>query len=330
MTVTERRAAIAEVIDCVFVAKSGDPIEDRLFVCLRGRGPSPVAYDPNDTGPVAPFQPDSCPVSARLRRHGTADLTELRNALAAFLDGHTVWPPFRHFQAHGQAILYAEAKRNGGPRYWASMLGLEYAPPIALRRAWPDDRIRSELQKYLGGRPSWPNWKQFIADHKRQLRVAIGWTGGTERWAEEMGVTPPPRGRSSEGWSYELVREGVRQLAGDSKSWPTRRQFEAAGLATLEQAIRRLGVRERLLAELNLTRHYNRWTDDRIRETLDDLLEGRDTWPNLGEFTKANLAGMRAVLLQRGTLRTWAEHYGFEPLRPGRVARRLTSPGPAR
>jgi hypothetical protein len=129
--------------------------------------------------------------------------------------------------------------------------------------------------------------------------------------------------RSNDGWSYELVREGVRQLAGDSKSWPTRGQFEAAGLATLEQATRRLGVRERLLADLKLTRHYNRWTDDRIRETLDDLLEGRDTWPNHGEFAKANLAGLRAVLLQRGTLQAWAEHYGFEPLRAGRVARRL-------
>jgi hypothetical protein len=307
-----------------------------LFVCLQGRGPDPVAYDPNDSGPATPFDPRSHPGGARLRRGEHAvDLAELRRALETFLQGQASWPPFQYFQVRGQAALYAEAKSNGGPRQWASVLGLVYKQPDAISAVWTEDRLRTELATYLEGRTAWPTCKAFIADGHRDLRKAIRWNGGPERWAAAMGVSLASRNCASQRWSYARVLEAVREFVGGSETFPTQKQFFAAGLSRLESQTRKPEVRKRLLADLGVAppRRLHgpwRWTDERIRESLDELLEGRDTWPSPGVFAEAGLAGMHATLKRRGVLTQWAERYGFEPLRAGRAAWRLASPGPPR
>jgi DNA invertase Pin-like site-specific DNA recombinase len=332
MPVNDRRHAISELIDCVFVCPGHVAPEDRLVVFLRGRAPELVSYDPSDRGPAAPFDPSSAPAGPKLRRTDQeADIGQLRRALEAFLEGHDHWPPFRYFQARGQALLFEAAKRNGGARYWAAQLDLPYKPPNDVA-AWTDDQIRRELRTYLEGKNVWPNQKAFLADGKRALATAIQWTGGGKRWAAEMGVQLHWRSRPRRSWFYARMQEEVRALAGDSGLWPAPREFFKAGLSGLERASRPARVRERLLRDLNLTlppQGFTRprvWTDERIQAALDKFLDGRQTWPPRVRFAEAGLSGLDRRLRADGTRDAWAARLGFESSQPGSPRLRRVSP----
>jgi DNA invertase Pin-like site-specific DNA recombinase len=329
MTVNDRRLAIAEVFECVFVSRTGQPIEDRVVVCLRGQGPAPMKYDPDDPAPAKPFDPRTCPRRPRLkRRHRPpVEFASLRHELDALLEGQTSWPPFQFFQAHGRVDLYEDVRRSGGPRSWAFELNLPFQSPNRVR-AWSDPRIRKELRRFLRGKDTWPSYREFREEGYLALREAIRWAGGADRWAAEMGVELDPLRRSPfRDWSYSTLRQGVLELAGDSQVWPSRRQFMKAGKGGLLAAIDKLGVREQLRGDLGLaSQPLGRprvWSDQRIAEKLDELLEDRDTWPTERELAAMHLAGLRCALKRRG-LRAWTARYGFEPPRQGRRGRRLT------
>ena len=143
-----------------------------------------------------------------------------------------------------------------------------------------------------------------------------------------MGVTLGRARRSQRRWSYTDMREQVRGLAGDSKYWPTQRQFHSADLSSLDRATRHPGLQEQLRAELNLRPPEDRppqptrWTENRIKEALDQLLKGRDSWPNQPEFVEAQHGGLYQALWRQGTAAEWAKRYGLEPPQH----RRFTSP----
>jgi hypothetical protein len=243
------------------------------------------------------------------------DTATLRRELETFLQDHQFWPPFQHFQARGRADLYLDIRATGGVHRWAGEMGLRVRPREIVLLRWPEECIRRELPRYLEGKTQWPPIEEFRAAGLEQMRIAISWTGGPERWASEMGIPLRRARRQTHRWSYAEMRDAISQLAGDSGRWPTWRTVEKGGLG-LQHATRRPDVREQLCKDLKLsspTRSHQRthcWTDDQVEDALRSLLAGRNTWPGVDDFRAAGLRGLYESLRRRGLLNEWAARFG--------------------
>jgi site-specific DNA recombinase len=325
MSLDQRRAAIAQVIDCAFVTDAiRRGIEARLYVCAPGRAPAGLP-PPNPRGPLEtrPFDPSTCAPSLRLRKSADWSDARLRSELRRFLAGRTRWPSFPEFQSAGKAALHEQVERHGGPRRWAELFNVPYHPPPDQVGTWSKRRIRRELATYLKDKARWPSCRTFAADGQGQLRKAIRWFGGPEYWAREFGLDLPPRYGRTQRWTYARIKSELLEFVGDRPDWPALSEFEAAGLNKLYNAIRASGARERLAAELGLWHPQGRvyarpqWPHAAIKAALDDLLAGRTTWPSQREFRLAGLSGLYGHLYRTRGRDMWAREYGVR-VRPGR------------
>lgn len=99
------------------------------------------------------------------------------------------WPTRRTFEVESRGNLLWAVKEHGGVERWAAEFGLavpECGKPIP--RIWTEERIRSELESFLGDRETWPTGMEFGAADKRGLFRAIAEGHGTAYWAREMGI----------------------------------------------------------------------------------------------------------------------------------------------
>jgi hypothetical protein len=124
------------------------------------------------------------------------------------------------------------------------------------------------------------------------------------------------------------MKEGVARFAEGRSEWPTKGEFNVAGLAPLYQAINRFQARKGIAADLGLRLPPGRrlitsprWTEPATRAALDALLDGRTTWPTNSEFRQAGLMGLCRRLNRSGTIGFWRRQYGF-PKPTARVVRR--------
>jgi hypothetical protein len=323
MTLEARRAVIGEVIECAFVGPGRGKVEDRLFVCLRGRAPAELPpCNPRSPIETRRFDPVTCPASARLRAR-QADWGEPRllKALQSFLAGRESWPGFTGFQAAGLASVYTQVQRQGGPERWATLCNVDFGPATDSRAvgAWSEDRVRDELSAYLEGKTTWPTVKEFIADGRTTLRWALKWFATPEWWARELGVTLPARERTRHDWPYARMKAELAVFTADRSDWPPKQEFYDAGLRGLYNAIRKRHARRYLASDLGLALPdgpvcaRRRWTNDAVEAALAELLDGPTSWPTAREFETAGLSGLRAMLRQTGTLDAWAQTYGLLP-----------------
>jgi hypothetical protein len=99
--------------------------------------------------------------------------------------------------------------------------------------------------------------------------------------------------------------------------WPTYREFRAARAKGLRDAVNRFGGAEKWAREMGVEGGERprgpevRWTDERIRATLEPFLEGRDRWPERRDFDAARLSGLREVLRRQGSTDRWAAEFGL-------------------
>jgi hypothetical protein len=315
LTTEQKRAAIAEVIDCVFVASGRGPMASRAHVCLRGTAPSGL---PARVGSVAagPFAPASCP--PKLRAPERWPHARVRGDLERLCCGRERWPSFSEFQDRGAAALYAQVELHGGQRSWASLLGV---PFVASRlEGWNEARIRAELRDFLGDSTSWPSGRAFTSAGRGDLREAARAAGGLERWADEFGVSLSPARVEKRPWTYERMRSELEAFARGRTEWPPRPEFAEAGLVPLYNAIRHARARPQLAADLGLrlppgrTRVTKFWTETRIDSVLADFLRGRDEWPSTREFSAAGLGGLAAAIDDAGERKRWARRHHVRPV----------------
>jgi hypothetical protein len=244
----------------------------------------------------------------------------IRRELRRFMAGRTEWPPYREFQRAGLKALRDNLTRQGGARRWAEEIGVSYVkhrPGYAT--VWTQERIREDLRAYLAGRKEWPSRERFERDGHTALRNAINRTGGPDRWATEFGLPRPNRlSGIRRGWTPELVEQQLRKLIGDGATWPSRREFDAAGLRPmlcsiyahegLEYWATRMGVALRP----GLARPAQRfWTMDRIREELERFCAGRVVWPTEREFVHAGQRPLYGAASRNGGVAWWADLLGL-------------------
>jgi hypothetical protein len=207
--------------------------------------------------------------------------------------------------------------RFGGSRRWARELGVTYPkrrPGYAVR--WTEARVREELAGFLAGRTVWPSRKEFEVTGLKPLRDAVGRTGGIERWSSEFGLPLADLRRGSRRVFHdERIEAELRRFLGDRQDWPTRAEFERAGLASLINAIyrhgggvthwaARLGVRRRPYHRRAPPRGRY-WTDERIEAELRDFTASAQTWPGSRAFESAGRSNLYRAASLHGGIPRW-------------------------
>jgi hypothetical protein len=181
----------------------------------------------------------------------------IRAELEQFLDGRDLWPTRKEFEEAGEKLLRDAVLRTGGPKRWAREFGLRRpSDKSGSKRVWTDERIESELRKFLRGRAEWPPRRAFIRMGRGSLLSATYTWGGPNYWSRRMGVrrprrpAPPPR----IVWSDERIRRELEAFCAGRKTWPRYTEFVAAGKQRLYQAASIRGGIDHWIDELGLTK----------------------------------------------------------------------------
>jgi DNA invertase Pin-like site-specific DNA recombinase len=245
LTVTERRAAIAEVIECGFVnAGRNQPAERRVAVCLRGEAPLDLPA-PGKSSELRPFDAAECrgrsPVQLCQPRRLWAE-RKVRRQLDGFVSDRRFFPSCEQFQIAGLLALYEQVKLHGGERRWARELGISHLPYEHRAGGWSEQRIRDELQGFLDGRRYWPTVAEFKAAGLGQARLALNRHGGAERWALDFGLACQPGAFGARlQWTAERMDEAIATVLRGRIVWPSEREFREARLCGLYSAMQRCG-----------------------------------------------------------------------------------------
>ena len=194
---------------------------------------------------------------------------------------------------------------------------------------WPEARIRDELQDFLQGATEWPSYRDFQRAGRQTLRDEVTRSGGARLWANRLKLPYPERKPGyATRWTEERVRRDLAEFLRGWNRWPSRLEFEAAGLKPLRDAVRRLGGPELWAAEFGLPLENLKfgsrtaWTDERIEAELRKLLDGRGTWPSPRDFERSGSFGLAAAVVHgRGTA-YWARFFGLQPPPRAGVSRR--------
>jgi hypothetical protein len=191
---------------------------------------------------------------------------------------------------------------------------------------WTDQRIADELALFLKLRADWPRYTEFIAEDRRRLYQAVLNHGGTQLWAQRMGVKRIKRNVGSPPfWTEQCVREHLTEMLHGHSVWPPAAEFAAAGERGLLAAVRRLGGIERWAAEVGLQppaqnrrsssgrRKPRTWNDLEILGAIRPLVEELGCWPTKSEFHRAGLSSALAAVYYHGGSVEWQRRVGLSP-----------------
>jgi hypothetical protein len=171
----------------------------------------------------------------------------IRRELEAFLPGWDVWPSYTAFRSTGRRGLWQAIVHRGGPVRFAEEYGLPYTRN---GRVFSDAEIRARLRATLRGSDlaAWPSRSWLKARAGADLVSAIDRAGGAARWARQLGI--PLLHRPGHRWTPETAAAALDALLAVRRTWPSRREFEAAGLGGLYHAI------TATLGHAELSAHY--------------------------------------------------------------------------
>jgi hypothetical protein len=113
--------------------------------------------------------------------------------LEVFLAGRTAWPLMEDFKAEGKEQLRRALVRFGGMERWAA----EFALPMSSFRGphltWTEEKIEKAIRELVEDldRDEWPKRREFSRAGLDGCYAAMWRTGGTDVWAERIGVGLP-------------------------------------------------------------------------------------------------------------------------------------------
>jgi hypothetical protein len=185
--------------------------------------------------------------------------------------------------------------------------------------SWADDRIDADLRQFLADRAVWPSYAEFVAAGRAGLRQAITQHGGACMWASRMGVEWVERRPGyAPRWTAKRVRSELESFLAGRTVWPSRKEFETAGLKTLRDAVHRLGGVDVWAAEFGLQRtsrasgSIRAWNEQHLERAIRPLVEQVGRWPTAVEFRRAGLlSALTAVYSYEGVL-WWQQRLGVD------------------
>jgi site-specific DNA recombinase len=320
MRTDQRAAALRTVVDCVFVRPGQLPTETKVVLFARGRAPAGlIPYGEMRTPAFRPLLDEDCREATQLlANHGRAwPESKVRSTLGQFLASCVEWPRYEAFQAAGLALLYRQVELHGGKRRWAADLGLPVAAPRDPAQGWTDERIRGALDRFLAGRRTWPPTKDFASAGLQTVRLAVGRTGGPERWAREYGLTLDPAHRTRpDTWTDDRIAAELHPLLSGRVRWPPKSAFVEAGHGSLYSAIQKHGTvgewaeRFGVRSPPGRNRPATLWSEEYTEATLTALVHQHGRWPRFVEFRAAGVRSLYERLRRDGTIAEWAERLG--------------------
>jgi hypothetical protein len=158
----------------------------------------------------------------------------IRRELETFLPDFEIFPQYPVFRASGRRGLWQAMAKRGGPERFAEEYGLPYKRKV---RAIGDAEIRARLRAALRGSdlPCWPSRQYLTECAGRELVAAIDRSGGARRWADELGI--PLHHLRGHRWTSDTIAAALEPLLAGRSTWPSRLQFERAGLSGLWSTI---------------------------------------------------------------------------------------------
>jgi hypothetical protein len=253
---------------------------------------------------------------------------EVRARLERFLAGRTEWPRARDFAEAGESVLRRAIAREGGAPRWAAEFGIPYVE----RRGggavvWSEERVETELARFLGDRSAWPGAGEFERAGERALWQAIGRFGGPERWAFRFGLRPSSRRAGSRRtWTDARIEQRLRRFVAGRGDWPRVAEFEAAGLGSLFTAIYQYGGVEHWAARVGLASRprrggeRRRWTDASVRHELARFSGRLGRWPRQRDFAAAGLMPLYWAASRTRGLAAWEAELGASAIAGQTVA----------
>ncbi len=185
------------------------------------------------------------------------------------------------------------------------------------RSTWTDEDIDAELRRFLADGTVWPSYREFVAAGRGSLRSAVTRRGGSHAWAARVGIEWVERRPGyAPRWTDARVRAELELFLANRTVWPSRAEFEGAGLKLLRDPINRLGGTERWAAEFGLLRPNQRsgsqrvWDDERIEQTIGPLVQRLGRWPTTAEFHHEDLASALTAVYTYGGVELWSERLG--------------------
>ncbi len=226
----DRGAVVMELIDCVVVERGTAPVIERAWVFRRGCGP--LAIDLLRT--IGSFNPE-LRRARKLRQPRRWPQRRLEAALRAFFASRDEWPKYPDFAEDGCGRLHAQVLIWGGPHYWGHKLGVKVPKGIV---RWNDTLLHDALAPLLCYRDAWPSPEEFDAKGLAAARRAVLSGRGVADWAEEFGIQ---HGKVYWRWSKEQIERELAAFVGERAIFPSRREFEEAGVGRLFHAAARHG-----------------------------------------------------------------------------------------
>jgi hypothetical protein len=181
-------------------------------------------------------------ISYRVRGNWTDE--RIRAELKRFLSGETVWPNAREFEQAGHRELRRAVQAAGGPERWAAEIGVELPPQRHEQEHWTYAHMRDQVGLLAKDRSDWPVFREFEAAGKRRLYEAIIRTESRKPIAADLGLRLPT-GRHVRGvWTDPAIKAALDEFLVGRTVWPTRREFQTAGLEAMLRRLARDGTRD--------------------------------------------------------------------------------------
>jgi hypothetical protein len=290
---------MARLIEHVEVGRGYAPVEQRVAVVPRGERTA---------------MPAPAPARVWAERRIETELGEY------VVDG---WPRDEEFTAAGRGPLLAQVNATGGPARWARRIAVSATPRA--RGYWTDHRIRAALTQLLAGRSEWPTHRELSAGGYAGLYAAMARRGRRE-WERELGFGERPGVAGAVRWSEPNVLSALTEFTRGRDTYPSRTEFQLAGLDGLHQAIRlHHGGHDHWARRLGLARGGRRahrktvarWTDALVEQRLRCLISDLELerYPLRREFVAAGESGLyRRIKVSEGHA-SWARRLGLK--RPG-------------
>jgi hypothetical protein len=101
-----------------------------------------------------------------------------------------------------------------------------------------EEQVRIVLTLYLHDKATLPTAAKTRADGHAALAAAIKRTGGFRRWRAKLDLPQPPpsTGTRRRRWTHEAIASELAAFCRNRDTFPTERQFQAAGRRGLHRA----------------------------------------------------------------------------------------------
>jgi hypothetical protein len=186
MSVVQRRRAIGELVECVFVKRGWGRINERAYICFRGEAPVDLPVRGTHHTVPDPFDTSRPPRRPKMPRRWSR--ARIEEKLSSCLGRRTSWPPPEEFIRVGQGPLFAQLVRTGGPEHWAVRMGVDAPRKKQGIRAWNEALAARTLRNFVKGRKSFPSRHDFSTHGYRGLYNWLQKHGGLDHWAGQVRV----------------------------------------------------------------------------------------------------------------------------------------------